>query len=683
MAISDKLTYLNETKNLLKTQINYGLPTEQQITSSTTFRNYVSSIFNAFLEALRTPDTLFTNLPKKSGTGANITLNDTANAPMRIELGASELTQAGTPTPDSPQDIHTISGSNKVVVCGKNLYDVSINLASINASVSGNDITITDSSGWGQSYYFSGSKIYSGQYGIKIFKSSANNIRILVRGYKNNDIYTNAINTTGLLNPVYSSHYKATAYNATNDAIITLDNTCDYYCIGICLVNNGTETINIQITPGNSIPTSYEPYISQEADINLGYENLAKFPENCLLPIPTTWTVIDFGEDKTFDNLTITMFMENALYTNASAYIVNLKTDGGTNNYIMPGNFPGWNANTLLNGKASVIKQNITFRYAYVGTSVNFTQGKMSIQIEEGNVAHNYTPYGKQIEYCKIGNYEDKFIRTSGKNLFDGEWEVGYININTGADIAGQNVRTKNYIRIQPNTQYAISNTTYHDTWAVYYDKNKTFISNQRIKINTGLSGTFTTPNDSNIYYIRWYDAASTGDIPQWQLEKGSTATTYEPYGLNEWYIKKNIGKVVLDGSENWNLGTVFYSDINALLDAGLSGSKIYSNYFTNNLYGASDNYIAIPGEDSSKRIWLKATQFENVNDLTTWLSTHNTDLYYILATPTYTKITGTLAEQLENVYQKLLSYKGVTNISQVNNDLGFVMSATALEDLT
>ena len=96
MSTATKLSYLNETKSQLKDMINYGLDDNNKITSSTTFRNYVTSIFNAFLEALRTPDTLFTNLPKKSGTGANITLNDTANAPMRITLGSRELSQATT-----------------------------------------------------------------------------------------------------------------------------------------------------------------------------------------------------------------------------------------------------------------------------------------------------------------------------------------------------------------------------------------------------------------------------------------------------------------------------------------------------------------------------------------------------------------------------------------------------------
>ena len=60
-----------------------------------------------------------------------------------------------------------------------------------------------------------------------------------------------------------------------------------------------------------------------------------------------------------------------------------------------------------------------------------------------------------------------------------------------------------------------------------------------------------------------------------------------------------------------------------------------------------------------------------------TWLSTHNTTVYYVLATPTYTEITDT---NLINQLEALKSKNETTNISQVANDLPFELSATALE---
>ena len=154
MSTATKLTYLNETKSQLKDMINYGLPTENQITNETTFRNYVKGIFEAFIESLRDSTTLYTNLPKISGNGTQITLNDTANAPMRITLKASELSQDATPTPDTPQDIHTISGDNEIVVNGKNLcdYDINTNLTHDYLDSSGNWVVGID--------YYVNQKIY-------------------------------------------------------------------------------------------------------------------------------------------------------------------------------------------------------------------------------------------------------------------------------------------------------------------------------------------------------------------------------------------------------------------------------------------------------------------------------------------------------------------------------------------
>jgi hypothetical protein len=60
-------------------------------------------------------------------------------------------------------------------------------------------------------------------------------------------------------------------------------------------------------------------------------------------------------------------------------------------------------------------------------------------------------------------------------------------------------------------------------------------------------------------------------------------------------------------------------------------------------------------------------------------LSTHNTSVYYPLATPTNTEITDTtLIEQLEEL-KTAMSYAEQTNISQINDDIPFILKITAL----
>lgn len=65
-------------------------------------------------------NTLYEAWPRVSGTGETITLNNTVAGKMLIDLKGN-TSQEGTPTPESPQDIHVVSGDNSIVVCGKNL----------------------------------------------------------------------------------------------------------------------------------------------------------------------------------------------------------------------------------------------------------------------------------------------------------------------------------------------------------------------------------------------------------------------------------------------------------------------------------------------------------------------------------------------------------------------------------
>ena len=105
--------------------------------------------------------------------------------------------------------------------------------------------------------------------------------------------------------------------------------------------------------------------------------------------------------------------------------------------------------------------------------------------------------------------------------------------------------------------------------------------------------------------------------------------------------------------------------------------------YSSNTL--VEQNVIGNTATANTNRLWITIDTTllsgTTTSDFKTWLGTHNTSVYYILATPTYTKITGTLAQELEDIYNAY-SKEGQTNVSQVNNDLPFVLSCSALEDL-
>jgi hypothetical protein len=149
-----------------------------------------------------------------------------------------------------------------------------------------------------------------------------------------------------------------------------------------------------------------------------------------------------------------------------------------------------------------------------------------------------------------------------------------------------------------------------------------------------------------------------------------------------KWYLNKKIGKVVLDENTSFSNSTAnenFSSFFIGKSDMVVNGTLV-SNYFKqmpiSGATGATKSGIA--SHNTLARIYL--TIPTNYLPISSWLSTHNTEVYYILATPTYTEITdSTLISQLEAIKY---SYNNQTNISQTNTDKPFILDVTALGEL-
>ena len=165
---------------------------------------------------------------------------------------------------------------------------------------------------------------------------------------------------------------------------------------------------------------------------------------------------------------------------------------------------------------------------------------------------------------------------------------------------------------------------------------------------------------------------------------------TYQDYiyeSNGNWFKKGNIGKVVLNGSENWQteLYTYYLTNFNAKPYSTFSPTTpyAYANYFK---WGNGSSGSFIEGSfwytlDGSKLRVQKENPLD-LNTFKTWLSTHNTIVYYALATPTDTQINDTtLITQLNNI-KKAYSYDTQTNISQTNTDKPFIIYAEAIRSL-
>lgn len=227
----------------------------------------------------------------------------------------------------------------------------------------------------------------------------------------------------------------------------------------------------------------------------------------------------------------------------------------------------------------------------------------------------------------------------------------------------------------------------------------------------------------SSIVYIDIYTQYTSGAINKnisIQLVKGSTIpTTYTPYvsqsypislGTMElckivdyqdyiykengkWYKHSEIGKIILNGSEVWEFDAYSASAGNRFTCSNMGGSSFGGTIQTAksnmvsytpdvNNYGNYNNTFILRYISSKNRIDVISSLINSLTEWTSLLNQKNMVIYVPLATPTNTEITDqTLIAQLDN-FEKALSYNTQTNISQENNDLPFIISASAFMSL-
>lgn len=308
----------------------------------------------------------------------------------------------------------------------------------------------------------------------------------------------------------------------------------------------------------------------------------------------------------------------------------------------------------------------------------------------------------------------DVEYKVSGKNLFDKD-NANILNAYFAQEkiIASSSAGKTLYISCKPNTTYTVSRIAGTRFRILTTETTPTLNVNgidYQANDNT-TSLTITTSNNANYLCVYYYSSASDTKTEQQildtiQIEEGTTATTYEPYisesfplslgdielcnisdykdriysQNGKFYLEKKTGKVVLDGSENVSRvstnisGTYRFSitgptdmkknvDV-ALIPAGL----VISNKFVEISNSDSYNVVSINGilvrmnNTNSFIINCIETQTYTVEQFKTWLSTHNTEVQYVLATPTNTEITQenypTLYSQLQAIQEFLTKYK-------------------------
>ncbi|MDM8534593.1 hypothetical protein QUF55_07830 [Clostridiaceae bacterium HSG29] len=165
----------------------------------------------------------------------------------------------------------------------------------------------------------------------------------------------------------------------------------------------------------------------------------------------------------------------------------------------------------------------------------------------------NYTE-AKMLELVSNGYIDglqgtnDKKITSVGKNLFDGKLVLGSYNPSTGeASVSTTTVRNSTkFIQVEAIEGYYIYNSVSTSGVRIFfYDSNKSFIS----YVDTQQ---FITPFNCRYINFRFISTDSTSNI---QIEKGTTATAYEPFMSNSNYIS-NLYRIPNNVCDNVNAKT-------------------------------------------------------------------------------------------------------------------------------
>ena len=320
-------------------------------------------------------------------------------------------------------------------------------------------------------------------------------------------------------------------------------------------------------------------------------------------------------------------------------------------------------------------------------------------------------------------------IKSRGKNIcytdFN-KWEGGQYNTSGGKDTNQYRIRLAELIPVLPNTSYYFNTNLNPYNFVIRtYNSDMTFASSVGSISN---DSTFTTgvndyylgitiwgsTQESSQSYATYQQLFEDGDIKPFICLNSEVDKTYEEYkenkkvyildeplrGIGDYkdllyikngylYVKRKIGNIVLDGTETgWNYqNSCFTINIDGIKETPAYADRdqklVMSNYFAWQLSayrGSLQDLHITKAIDSGnpKQIAFKYSTYTSTNDFKTWLSTHNTEVQYVLATP--------LIEELGEVNMPT-AYENITYIdiaSKINTNtyLQYRKDKTQLETI-
>ena len=324
-------------------------------------------------------------------------------------------------------------------------------------------------------------------------------------------------------------------------------------------------------------------------------------------------------------------------------------------------------------------------------------------------------PYFEGMQSVNL--YPDQTVlKTIGKNLFDGEFELGTIDGKGIPQTNADCIRSKNFIRVSPNTKYVFSNDLNYTTLIYQYDINKNFITG-------GLASNSVTTQD-NTHYLKFrtaYGSVQNDFSVKYQLEIGATATPYEPYKSNilsvneEVHLRKfddvqdelnlltgkltqRVGGVVLNGSENWEIESQLSNDEYIYFKLN-DPNTIKSNVPTTKVVNVLTNKLKISSyfeENSTKSnsyfqawtnhfIGISRTELstQDVVGFKKWLSNNNISIQYLLPEESIKIIDLSILDQDDKPTDNLHTFDTTTHINTYAQGGGLIPFVNIPENIS
>ena len=237
---------------------------------------------NADIESLQQENErlqrIVSGLPTKNASGTNIVLNDMVNCEIKEISLKGDTIQNGTPTPDTPIAIQSVTGNQTVQFSGKNIFKPystgTIEVNNLNITVDENYNIKLNGTTNARSYIEIGYKYGSGTNSQNKPIIPINNEKITISTH----YFKGQVNGEPYITTQYTQNSSINTIVRTNDNSNVVNNSTGIYRLYIVIPENCAFTnfeFGIQLEKGDT-STSFEQYSGTQFPISLGTIELNK-----------------------------------------------------------------------------------------------------------------------------------------------------------------------------------------------------------------------------------------------------------------------------------------------------------------------------------------------------------------------------------------------------------------------